>query len=63
MNRKPTICEDDVLKFKIILITIYCIFTVVIVLITNGSPEAWLQELLLQGGNAITGTPPSKVAS
>ncbi len=64
MNKEPTILrEDNVLKLKIILLIIYCVFTVVIVLITNGSPEAWLQELLLQGGNAISGTSPIKVTS
>jgi len=64
MNKEPTILrEDNVLKLKIILLIIYCVFTVAIVLITNGSPEAWLQELLLQGGNAISGTSPIKVTS
>jgi len=64
MNKEPSILrEDNVLKLKIILLIIYCVFIIAIVLITDGSPEAWLQLLLLQGGNAVSGTSPIMVTS
>jgi len=56
-----TLRGDDTLKYRIVLLIIYCVFTVAIVLVTDGSTEAWLQQLLLQVGLAISGPSPSLV--
>lgn len=56
-----TLRGDDALRYRIILLIIYCVFIVVIVLLTDGSTEAWLQQLLLQVGVAISGRSPVTV--
>lgn len=61
MNKNAQLREDNVFKSKIILLTIYCIFTVVIILVTNGSAEVLIQQLLLQAGNVLIDASPSQV--
>jgi len=61
MNKNAQLREDNVFKLKIILLTFYCIFTVVIILVTNGSAEVLIQQLLLQAGNVLTDASPSQV--
>lgn len=63
MNLKPTFSNDNVLDFKIKIFMIYCLVLIITVLWTDGSALGLLEQLLLQVGNAISGTSPVKVTT
>lgn len=63
MNLKSTFSNDNVLDFKIKILMIYCLVFIITVLWTDGSALDLLEQLLLQVGNAISGTSPVKVTT
>lgn len=62
MNEKANYLRgDNVLIYRIILLIIYCIFTIVFVVLTNGSASSLYEQLLLQVGSIAFDTAPKQV--
>lgn len=61
MNKTTQLRGDNVFKLKIILLIIYCGLTVLMILMTNGSAEVLIQQLVLQLGNVLIDASPSQV--
>lgn len=61
MNKTTQLRGDNVFKLKIILLIIYCGLTVLMILVTNGSAEVLIQQLVLQLGNVLIDASPSQV--
>lgn len=57
MNEKSSIRSDDVLRQKIIILSIYCLFTCVIIALLGDSGIPLVSQLVLQLGSIIDGSP------